>query len=149
MVFGVGIIPSLAVAQTGDTGVPRICSARAAAAQFAQSLAIKIRASLNAGAVAAKRSPANVRVTFSPPKTRPAVAKIDFAKDVKLSINLAAATEKISLQTPVDMTALYQSCDPGRMTFTISIAYRDLSKVPNIPVAVRQTIEIPLTGQYL
>lgn len=149
IVFSIGIAPSLGVAQTTEAGVPRICSARAAATQFAQSLSLKIRAALNEGAAAAKRSPASVRVTFSPPKTRPAVAKIDFAKDVKFTLNMAAATDKIAFQSPLGVASLYQSCDPGRITFTISIAYRDLSKIPNQAVAIRQTIEIALPGQYL
>lgn len=149
IVFGVCSAPSEGAAQTAEAGVTRICSARAAAAQLAQSLATKIKTAVDAGAAAAKRSPASVRVTFSPPKTRPAVTKVDFAKDVKFTVNLAAATDKITFQGPPDVTSLYQTCDAGRMTFTISIAYRDLSKTPNVPVAVRQTVELALPGQYL
>ena len=145
-VFG---MPALGVAQTATSGTPRVCSARAAAAQLAQSLATKIKAAADADAATSKRSPASVRVTFSPPKTRPAVARIDFAKDVKFKLNFAAAGDKITFEGPPDVTALYQSCDAGRMTFTISISYRDLSKAPIASVSIRQTVELNVPGQYL
>lgn len=150
------LFTSAASAQNGASGgtgsgagVNRICSVRPAAGLIAQSLATKIKAAMDAGAAAAKRSTASVRVTFSPPKSRPAAVKVDMAKDVNVSINLAASGDKVSLQGVPTAATLYQTCDPGKINFTIAISYRDLTKDKSNQVNLRQTLEVSLPGQFL
>jgi|LakMenEpi03Aug12_release.lakeMendotaPanAssembly.Ray.scaffolds.fasta_scaffold317936_2 hypothetical protein len=145
-------IASVASAQNGantSAGVNRVCSVRPAAALIAQALATKIKAQMDAGAAAAKRSTASVRVTFSPPKSRPAAVKVDMAKDVTVNINLAATGDKVALQGVPSAATLYQTCDPGKINFTIAITYRDFSKDKASQVNLRQTLEVSLPGQFL
>jgi hypothetical protein len=147
-VMYVGDVSAQAAAPPAGS-IRRFCSARPASAVFAQSMAAKIKAAFDAGATAGKRSAASVRVNFSPSRTRPQSTAVDFSKDVSVAINVAAATDKITFTGTPAATTLYQSCDPGRITFTVLISYRDLSKTPAAPVNIRQSIDVTIPGQYL
>lgn len=148
----VGITSQVAYSQTTVTpavGVNKVCSARLSAGLFAKALATKIKVQFDAQAAANKQSTASVRVSFSPARTAPQQVKIDFAKDVTVSFNPTSATNKVSLTGTPSSSTLYGTCDPGKMTFTIFISYRDLSATPAKPVNVRETIDISIPGQYL
>ncbi len=142
-----------AQAQTGGVaptaGVTRICSARPAAAFFSRALADKVKKSFDAAATANKATSASVRVIFSPARTAPARVNVDFAKDVAISFNLSASGDKISVQGAPSAATLYQSCDPGKTTFTVIVSYRDTSKTPQQVVTIRQSFDVALPGQLL
>ena len=130
-------------------GVNKVCSARLSAGLFAKSLADKIKVQFDAQAKASKSSTASVRVSFSPSRTAPQQVKIDFAKDVTVTLNPSSATNQVTLIGAPSSATLYGTCDPGKMTFTIFISYRDLSSTPAKPVNIRQAIDISIPGQYL
>jgi hypothetical protein len=140
-------------AQTGGvtpaTGAPRVCSARPAAVLFAKALADKVKKSFDATASANKATTASVRVLFSPARTAPTKVSVDFAKDVAVSFNLSATGDKISFQGVPSAATLYQSCDPGKITFTVIVSYRDTSKTPQQKVDIRQSVDVTLPGQLL